>query len=233
MSKSQASSDRKSIAATLDEISRCFGHFFSVEDTVRGMLNGSLPLPDIVVMNRETVIGAENFLEKNRRARSEAFNSLVQLGEAQLTSISNVEKKAVGSLPFNKQASIISAMRNDCERRQKEGSTRADRKSFTLAQVNDFVSHMKLVVKMVKTAGPTLKQAYDTLNDCSYEVAEMGKDEERLSLTSGANKSRDMELDLASERYSIPTTKGADDFDSCNSSEFGEINYAELNMTTT
>lgn len=76
MSKSQSSSDRRTIAATLDEISRCFGYFFAVEDTVRGMLDGDNPLPENAVLDRGTVIGAENFLEKNRRARSDAFNKL-------------------------------------------------------------------------------------------------------------------------------------------------------------
>lgn len=76
MSKSQASSERKPIAATLDEISKCFGQFFAVEDNIRGMLNGSIPLPENVALSKETVIGAENFLEKVRRARSEAFNNL-------------------------------------------------------------------------------------------------------------------------------------------------------------
>ncbi|KAE8440811.1 hypothetical protein EG329_006543 [Mollisiaceae sp. DMI_Dod_QoI] len=202
------------------------------------MLNGNIPVPENVVLNRETVVGAENFLEKIRRARSEVFNKLVQLGEVQLVSLNSVEKKAAGSLPFNKQVNIISAMRNDCERRQKEATTRADRKSFTLAQVSDFTSHMKLVVKMVKTGGPTLKETYDVLNACSYEVAEMRKEEEKLALKSRAKESSVMESDLTSrmsaqDKYSIPTTKVADDFDSCNSSEFGEISYAELNMTST
>lgn len=150
----------------------------------------------------------------------------VQLGEAQFASLSNVEKKAVGSVPFNKQVNIISAMRNDCERRQKEATTRADRKSFTLAQVvsshitlnkwrqltipqNDFISHMKLVVKMVKTSGPTLKGTYDVLNICVYEVVEMRKEEEKLSLMSGAKESTDMDSNLSTipDRYSISTTK--------------------------
>lgn len=112
------------------------GTFFAVEDTVRGILNGSNPLPQNVVLNRETVIGAENFLEKNRRARSEAFNNTTRRSTTYLHQ--QLEKKAVGSAPFNKQASIISAMRNDCERRQKEATTRADRKSFTLAQVGSY-----------------------------------------------------------------------------------------------
>ncbi len=64
------------IAATIDEISKCFEQFFAVEDTIRSMLNGSIPLPESVILNRETVIGAENFLEKIRRARSEVFNKL-------------------------------------------------------------------------------------------------------------------------------------------------------------
>ncbi|KUJ23313.1 uncharacterized protein LY89DRAFT_680081 [Mollisia scopiformis] len=236
MSKSKTSSDRKPIAATLDEISKCFGQFFAVEATIRGMLNGSISLPVNVVLNRETVISAENFLEKVRRARSEIFNKLVQLGDAQLDSLGNVEKKAVGSVPFNKQVNIISAMRNDCERRQKEATTRADRKSFTLTQVNDFIEHMKLVAKMVKTSGPTLKETYDILNASAYEVSEMRKEEEKLSIMSGAKVGTDMEPGLQGrtpDRYTVPTSKVSDDYDSCNSSEFGEINYSELNMTTT
>ncbi len=146
----------------------------------------------------------------------------------QLVSLNSVEKKDAGSLPFNKQVNIISAMRNDCERRQKEATTRADRKSFTLAQVvssriaskeyqltmpqSDFTSHMKLVVKMVKTGGPTLKETYDVLNACSYEVAEMRKEEEKLALKSRAKESSVMVSGLTSrmsaqDKYSIPTTK--------------------------
>lgn len=76
MSKSKTASDRKPVAVTLEEIPKCFGQFFEVENTVRGMLKGSIPLPKGFMLSRETVIGAEDFLEKIGRARAEAFNKL-------------------------------------------------------------------------------------------------------------------------------------------------------------
>lgn len=76
---------------------------------------------------------------------------------------------------------------------------------------NDFISHMKLVVRMVKTGGPTLKATYDVLNTSAYEVAEMRKEEEKLSLMSAAKAEPVMESELQSRisdnRFSIPTMK--------------------------